>query len=229
MTPDVQPADLRQAATVCRRALGPYNEHDWAVPAGELTWDVRKTVCHMRDAVGWYAAHLAHQSPRRLRFDFIPHSEASNFEALDVLEAAAATLADVATAATPGVRAYHMAGMADAVGFLAMGCDEILIHCWDAVHGLGGEFAPPVELVEPVLRRLFPWAPTDASVWQALLWANGRVDLPGHPRPASDWVWHCAPLNEWDGTVPHYDDNPPSRYVWDPTAGRWTGASSERS
>jgi hypothetical protein len=29
--------------------------------------------------------------------------------------------------------------------------------------------------------------------WATLLWANGRMDLPGGPRQAS-WRWHCAPL-----------------------------------
>jgi len=221
---DMQPVGLRQAAAVCRAALEAFVGDDWSVPAGELTWDVRATVIHVGDALGWYAAHLALASPRRLPVDFRAHDTASNAELLDVLEAGAAMLAQVAPATAPGVRAYHSAGMADAGGFLAMGCDEILVHCWDAVRGLGGEFAPPAELAEPVLRRLFPWAPDDTSPWQALLWANGRVDLPGRPRPAAEWAWHCAPLDEWDGTVPHYDDNTPSGYAWDQVAGRWRRA-----
>jgi hypothetical protein len=55
-----------------------------------------------------------------------------------------------------------------------MGCDEILVHCWDAVRGLGEEFAPPAELADRVLRRLFPWAPTNESPWQPLMgeWAH---------------------------------------------------------
>jgi hypothetical protein len=96
------------------------------------------------------------QSPRRLRFDFRPHSEASNDQLLDVMTAAAAILATVARAARPGARAYHNFGMADTSGFLAMGSDETLVHGWDAVRGLGEEFAPPVELAERVLCRLFP-------------------------------------------------------------------------
>jgi len=220
---DVEPGQLLEAAAACRRVLEPFAGQDWAVQAGELTWDVRKTVTHMSDAVGWYAAHLALQSPQRLRFDFLAHRDATNAELLDVLDAAAATLAQVARAAPPGARAFHTAGMADTCGFLAMGCDEILVHGWDAVRGLGGEFAAPADLAEPVLRRLFPWAPTDASPWHALLWANGRADLPGQPeRPGPDWIWHCAPLDEWDGTVPREDANPPSRYEWDEGSRRWT-------
>ncbi|MGH9119301.1 MAG: hypothetical protein ACRD0A_15910, partial [Acidimicrobiales bacterium] len=41
--------------------------------------------------------------------------------------------------------------MADACGFLAMGCDEILVHSWDAGHGLGIDFKAPADLAERVL------------------------------------------------------------------------------
>jgi hypothetical protein len=37
--------------------------------------------------------------------------------------------------------------------------------------------------------------------WSALLWANGRTDLPGQRRQVP-WRWHCAPLDEWDGRNP---------------------------
>jgi hypothetical protein len=151
---------------------------------------------------------------------FRAHSDTSNAELLDVLDAAAATLTAVARAA-PDVRAYHNYGMADISGFLAMGCDEILVHGWDAIRGLGAEFAPPAELADRVLRRLFPWAPTNESPWQALLWGNRRTDLPGKERLGLDWAWHCAPLDEWDGAVPRQDGNPPNCYEWDRDARRW--------
>jgi hypothetical protein len=34
--------------------------------------------------------------------------------------------------------------------------------------------------------------------WTTLLWCNGRVALPDHER-LIDWLWHPAPLSEWDG------------------------------
>ena len=40
-----------------------------------------------------------------------------------------------------------------------------------------------------------------ADPWPALLWANGRIDLPGQERQV-DWRWQCAPLEEWDGLNP---------------------------
>jgi hypothetical protein len=35
----------------------------------------------------------------------------------------------------------------------------------------------------------------DLDPWTALLWATGRVELPGHPQ-IEEWSWHGAPLNE---------------------------------
>jgi hypothetical protein len=138
---DVTTDDLMEAATAARTALQPVTHRDWTIPAGDLAWDVRTTLAHVADALGWYAAHLAAQSPGRLRFDFRVHDDASNDELLDVLGAAAVTLAQVARAAPQGARGHHPAGMADGCWFLAMGCDEILVHCWDATGGFGVEFA----------------------------------------------------------------------------------------
>jgi hypothetical protein len=101
MTPSVAPSDLGLAAAVCRRALDPLVDRDWTVRAGDLDWDVRATLTHVCDAVGWYAAHLAVQGRHRLRLDFRVHEDATNAEVLDVLDAAAATLAQVARAAPP--------------------------------------------------------------------------------------------------------------------------------
>ena len=92
------------------------------------------------------------------------------------------------------------AGQADASGFAAMACDELLVHSNDAARGLGVPFVPPDGLVRATLARLFPWAP-GTDPWPAPLWCNGRIALPGHPRQ-DRWAWHCAPLEEWDGRNP---------------------------
>ena len=160
--------------------------------------------------VGWYAAQLAAPGSTRLRVDYRVHDDATNTELLDLFEAAAATLAQVARAAPADVRGYHSAGMADPTGFLAMGCDEILVHGWDVCLGLGFGLLVRPDLAARVRRRLFPWAPGDAAPWPALLWANGRVELPGRPRLGPDWVWHWAPLDEWDGTIPTWWDPAPA-------------------
>ena len=221
-TPDVSPADLRDAAALCRRALEPLADRDWSVAAGDLGWDVRTTLAHVSDALGWYTAHLAVNGPARLRVDFRVHDDATNAEVLEVLVAAAAMLAQVAMTAPPDARAYHSAGMADVTGFLGMGCDEVLVHGWDACRGLGSQFVVPPGLADRVLRRLFPWAPTGVAPWPALLWANGRIDLPGRrSRLGPEWRWHCAPLDEWDGAIPSWDGSAPGRFEWDAAVGRW--------
>jgi hypothetical protein len=92
-------------------------------------------------------------------------------------------------------------GMADPSGFAAMACDEMLIHTDDAARGLGLAFSPRHDLAELVLRRLFPWVPVDADPWPLLRWANGRIALGGRAR-LEGWVWHCAPLDEWNGEPP---------------------------
>lgn len=59
-------------------------------------------------------------------------------------------------------------------------------------------FIPDPELAGRVLARLFPWHDPGDDAWQTLLWANGRIDLPGRSNQA-DWIWHCAPLADWNG------------------------------
>jgi hypothetical protein len=118
------------------------------------------------------------------------------------MNAFARILADVAAAAPAEARAFHQAGMADRSGFLAMACDELLIHTDDILRSSGRSFDPPPDLVARVLARLFPWAPTGINPWIALRWANGREELPPpQGRLGPDWTWHCAPLNQWDGTI----------------------------
>ena len=90
--------------------------------------------------------------------------------------------------------------MADASGFIAMGCEEMLMHTADILQGLARPFRPPDDLTARVLARLFPWAP-EGDVWASLRWVSGRIALPDHARLGADWYWHCAPLDEWDGTV----------------------------
>jgi len=162
-------------------------------------------VAHVADAIGWFAAHLAVPSSTQLRFDFRVHDNASNDQLLDVVSAAAATLASVAVASPPDARGFHPFGMADVSGFVALAANEILVHGWDVQQGFEHEFEPPAEDAERVVRRLFPWSPTDTPPWPTLLWANGRRDLPGRPRATPNWMSHCAPLDEWDGTVPTRD------------------------
>jgi hypothetical protein len=206
LTPD----DLTLAASVCRATLEPAASAgapaDWTATAGELDWDCRRTLDHLPDTLLLYSAMLATRAERGLATDIRGGDPSLGpAQLLDLVDATAAVLADVARAAPPGARALHPAGLADAEGFVAMGCDELLVHTGDIASGLGLAYDPPGELCARLLARLFPWAPEPgtSSAWTLLAWANGRVEVPGLDPARWDhtWYWHCAPLAEWDGTV----------------------------
>ncbi len=206
MSVDVQPVPLEprhvvQAAHAVQEALWPALHADWSVKAGDLEWDCRATLEHMVDAPMVYVTNLAMRSRERLASIRGKEPDATVEHLLASLERAATILAQVAEAAPPEARGFHRAGMADAQGFVAMACAEILVHAHDVSSGLGVQFAAPAEVAHLTLRRLFPWAPTDVDPWAGLLWAAGRGSLPGRERQAPDWYWHCAPLSEWDGTI----------------------------
>ena len=149
----------------------------------------------------FYASHLAFAAKERLPKTRDGGNRLSVPELLLSVEVTAAILEHVIQASPASTRAFHPAGMADPSGFAAMGCDEILIHTADIAAGFGTDFRPPEDLCGRVLARLFPWAPTDVGPWESLLWANGRIALPGLGRQDENWSWHCAPLSEWDGQV----------------------------
>lgn len=198
---ELRPDDLLTAAAACRAALTPALDRDWEVPAREMEWSCRRTLDHIADTLLLYSAHFAtrataHRTPPRNG-----DSAASPAELLTAVESAATILAEVVRAAPVGTRAFHPSGMADATGFIAMGCEEILAHTWDIAEGLGVPFTAPADLAARIVARIFPWAPADVPPWDALLWAAGRIGLPGHDRLGPDWYWHSPPLTEWDGTI----------------------------
>ena len=205
----VEPDDILAAVEVLTGALGPSVDADWSVPAGALGWSCRRTLDHLPDTLLLYAAHLASRAVRGLPFPRDGDPGPSPRRLLGITVEAAHILAAVGREAAPDARAYHPAGMADPAGFCAMACDEILVHGKDIAVGLGVAFEVPPALAARVVARLFPWAPMDVDPWVALLWANGRTELPGHGQLDADWYWHAAPLEEWDG-VPERRQAPPA-------------------
>lgn len=196
----VSPDHVHRAAAICRAALGPATEADWSVPAGPLSWACRDTLDHISDALGFYCGQLATRAagprPRFRNGDqvsSVPHL-------LDAVDSGAAMLAAIATATPSSVRAHHRMGRSDPEGFLAMACEEILVHAWDIGKGLGIEVRVPDDLACAVLHRLFPWAPTECSPWEAQLWCSDRVALPGRGK-IGRWGWHGAPIDQWDGQM----------------------------
>lgn len=198
----ITPDDIRETASVCRHALQPAAHLNWDRPAGDLKWSCRTTLVHILAALLFYAINLATRSTKpRASGQADPTLPVP--ELLEALEGRAALLAEVCTAAPPGVRGAHEWGMPDVSGFAALACDEMLVHASDIASGLGLGFDPPHEICTRVLARLFPWTPRDGDQWETLQWANGRGSLGERRRLGPNWIAHPAPLDEWDGLDPN--------------------------
>lgn len=194
--------DIRAAASQAIAFLEPLAGRDWSVPIPDLDFTVASVVAHAANGLLWYAIDYTTGPGDDSAFDPSVLSDAEPAKLLVTLRTAAA-LAAMAVDTLPATqRGYHPMGSADASGFAGMSCDEILVHTRDAGTGLGAEFTPDPALAGRVLARLFPWDEPVPDPWTALLHANGRIDLPGREHPPERWQWHCAPLDEWDGTMP---------------------------
>ncbi|NED87627.1 VOC family protein [Streptomyces sp. SID11233] len=200
--------DVTSAVRLAVAALKESPAKDWHIPAGTLTWDCWETVEHLSDDLFSYAAQLGPQSPpldREVPFHWTRRHEGGPANAifadpaagtaglLQTLEAGGAMLAAMVRTTSPDVRSYHSYGISDAEGFAAMGIVETLVHTHDLAEGLGIDWAPPADLCDRVLARLFPDVPDDSDRWTVLLWSTGRAELPGRRR-VSSWKWHGAPL-----------------------------------
>ncbi|MTD55333.1 maleylpyruvate isomerase N-terminal domain-containing protein [Amycolatopsis pithecellobii] len=192
---------LLSTAEVCAGFLSGHLDRDWAAKVPDLDMTVAEVVAHTGDCMHWYAYDLAAGPTELSTMDIKTRPESAPAELLVTLGTTAKVLAAVLHTTAPEARGFHPAGLADVSGFAAMAGDELLVHTYDAALGLGTGFEAPPRLAAAVLYRLFPWAPTDTDPWPTLLWANGRAPLDDLPR-LTKWQWHCAPLSEWDGSVP---------------------------
>ncbi len=204
MRPSPSPDDLIETVELCRESLVDLLDRDWSHQAGVLEWTCRQTLehlCTLPYVPTLAARRLDGWPPMVLVID----SMATNADLLDASLTLARVLADVARCAPPGTRAFHPAGDADASGFVAMQIDELLIHTFDITQGLDVAFDGSEHLSRLVLDRLFPWWPVNEDPWGALLWLNGRRPLPDRPKLGDEWLWHSAPLSEWNGRIPRWD------------------------
>lgn len=195
------PDDLRASRDLAVGVLQGLSDTDWSASLTDLDIDVNQLCAHMIRTSFWYAFDLCATETDLAAV--VPEVDATKPppELVRALHVGAELLATVVAAAPAGARGFHPFGQADASGFAAMGCDEIIVHTHDIATGLGLDFEPPHDLAGRVLARLFPWAEGPEDPWTLLQWANGRIALPGRPQLAK-WKWHCAPLAEWDGTAP---------------------------
>jgi len=191
----LEPSDVEATAAcvadVCLRGA----EVDWRCPAGTLDWTVRETVVHMASTCTFYALHLSGAATSELPITLASVGDPPNRQLINVIEASARVLANVGRVVPPERRGFHDAGVADAEGFLAMGCSEMLVHLTDVAAGIGLGVTLPEEICGRVVDRLYPRAPNDVSRANALLWANGRVGLHGGLPEKILRPWHCAPLD----------------------------------
>jgi uncharacterized protein (TIGR03083 family) len=194
--------DVRAAAEACERMLEPELEADWSVPVPGLELTVASVVAHVACVALWYSVDMW-GGRADAAFELKVLADAPAERLLTSLTAAARALAAGVDAAPPDTRGFHPFGSPDPEGFAAMGCDELLVHGDDAARGLGVAFDPDRQLASGVLARLFPWHAVGAAEdpWAVLLWANGRLDLPGRQHQER-WRWHGPPLAEWDGASP---------------------------
>lgn len=199
---------VRETAAVCSGFLRGLADQDWGVLAPDVDMSIAAIVAHIADGCLWYALDLAAGGKDLKAVEHGVQVDAASSDLVDTLEVYANVVASVISAAPISARGFHPMGAADRSGFAAMACDEMLIHTNDAAGGLGADFRPPQQLADQVLRRLFPWVDRSGDPWGDLLWANGRIAHQGKER-LSEWAWHCAPLDEWNGEIP----SPPSTTI----------------
>ncbi|MFE9727742.1 VOC family protein [Streptomyces sp. NPDC005794] len=201
--------DVTLAVRLAVDALAASTADNWRMPAGTLKWDCWETVEHLSDDLFAYAVQLGGRRPpqdREVPYRYAPDREGgpgnsifANPEAgtsglLQTLESSSALLTAMVRTTPSDVRSHHVFGLSDPEGFAAMGIVETLVHTYDVAAGLSLSWAPPQDLCDRVLARLFPDAPDDADRWTVLLWSTGRAELPGRDRVTS-WKWHGAPLD----------------------------------
>lgn len=191
-------SDVAATGTECGRFLRGVSDRSWDVHVPDLDWNVAEVVAHAGEGCLWYAIDLAAAGADLQAVEHRLKPDVSATDLIDAMETYARLAGWIVDAVPPSTRGFHPWGLADPSGFAAMACDELLIHTDDAARGLGASFEPDRERCDKVLRRLFPWAPTDGDPWDSLRWANGRIAIGDRPRLTS-WAWHCAPLDEWDG------------------------------
>jgi hypothetical protein len=188
----VTPGLVTAVAAASRRALAPYLDADWSVPARGVDWTCYETAAHLAD--GWFA-HAARIAGQPTEW-FVPATltvddPVTPVRLLQVFDACAELLRCAAIVTDAQSRAYHPWGASDPAGSVAMASAEALVHTWDIVGGLGGDWRPPDELARPVLDRIFPDAPAGPA-GDVLLWCCGRIALPDHPRQET-WRWYGEP------------------------------------
>lgn len=197
----VTAADVTAVVAAAVTTLAPAADRDWTVPAGDLTWNCWETVEHVADDLFFYAGQLGVDGvPRYLPVRAEPNypgGEPNSIrvdpaEGLDgllmVLTSMGALLAAMVTVAPASARAHHGFGFADGEASAAMGVLETLVHVRDVATAFDLTWQPEQDVCARVLARLMADVERTDDAWADLLWATGRIELPGRPR-RTGWRW----------------------------------------
>lgn len=203
--PPVTPDDLIAAGVAARDALAQLGENQWMENPPNMEWTRFITASHICGATQFYATQLAIGSPTYTATIRLDEAATKAEDWPELVRSQATVLAMVARGVPAETRAWHGTGNPDIEGFLAMGSAEVLLHCWDTVQGTDIRFVGDEAISDHILQRLFPWQPTDTPRWQTLLFATGRAELEGYESPGEEWMWHNAPLDEWEGNEKRSD------------------------
>ena len=203
----IRPDSVETAAAVVVAALRPGMDADWSVRAGNLEWTVDRTIAHMTGAPAKYAFYLSSRSTRFVAVRVMPSGDATRQERLEAIEGCAAALAGVAATAPRDAVGFHVSGMRTAEQFLAMGCEELLVHAYDVTCGLGLPYEPPEDLCRLVIEYMYPGRKVQLPVWPFLVWLSGR------PHPAAS-AWGEPPRPDERSQIP-------LEFARDPVTGEW--------
>jgi len=162
-----------------------------------LDWTSREVVDHLCNTLAFYANHAVQEArAHQPRLRSLGDRALSDADMAETVRTWTRLLALVIASKQGDWRGWHPLGMTDGEGFIALACNELLIHSHDVAAAHGQPFAGAEKFCGRLLHRLFP---NDAEEidnhggWAVLLYVNGRQGLGrGIPRKAA-WRSHPSP------------------------------------
>jgi hypothetical protein len=184
---------VRISVAAVQELFGRVRDGDAAVPV--MGSSVTAVAQHLVSCLAWYAHDLAAGADEVSPADLVARPEAPLATVVRSVGAWGEVLARTVDAAGPADRGRHSHGVADPAGFAAIGCAEVLIHGTDVAEAVALSWSPPADVTAAVLGRLFPDVADVTDPVAGLLWATGRIELPGRPRRTS-WTYAMTPAGD---------------------------------
>lgn len=167
----------------------------WPVEAPGLEWTSRQAVDHLCNTLAFYVNHAVTEADAHLpRIRSVGDVDLSDRDLARTVGTWTLLLHGVLSSWVAGSRGWHRLGRPDAEGYVALACNELLVHAYDVHAAHGVQLTAPHDVCARLLARLFPDVPRAVhdNAWQRLLRANGRIALPSRPR-RQEWRSHPAP------------------------------------